>query len=521
MSTSSLVRKVEKDALAPVGGGRKFSSFTRARDKEPAEPSWRSKQQGRSQVGEAKDKGKNKFDAVRGDGAGANLLGTMKGGRRLGGKLVRQRSTGDGKGKGGGGKRNESGRGSIGGAAILSLLEAGKQEGAGPRIVAAKSSPWRKLIVSTPVHGEWRAPAEYAAAGSSSSMWGAAGDDDDDDDGPPSTEGEGEMQEDELADVSDGELVYDDEMFVEESLVPRAEQRARSVFSSSNVSSSSAQSPCLRFESRFESGNLRKAYRVGDLEYRLYMRDDVCLSSQGSRVFNCTQWFYFRVLNGLSSKLYTLSLLNFIKPDSLYKDGMQPLLYSREEERRTGKGWHRVGESISYQANVRQFHKNGQVNNFFTLRFSLQLPYDDDECYLAMCYPYTYHDLQRHLLELQSDSLRSQRLRRCELCKTIAGNVLDLVMIGNDLQVKKPSLVITARVHPGESNASLIMHGLLDYLTGPSHHAHELRRAFSFFVVPMLNPDGVILGNYRCSLSGHDLNRQWIEPGEDEEEGTS
>ena len=28
----------------------------------------------------------------------------------------------------------------------------------------------------------------------------------------------------------------------------------------------------------------------------------------------------------------------------------------------------------------------------------------------------------------------------------------------------------------------------------------------------MLNPDGVIIGNYRCSLSGHDLNRQYINP---------
>jgi hypothetical protein len=28
----------------------------------------------------------------------------------------------------------------------------------------------------------------------------------------------------------------------------------------------------------------------------------------------------------------------------------------------------------------------------------------------------------------------------------------------------------------------------------------------------MLNPDGVIVGNYRCSLSGHDLNRQYIAP---------
>lgn len=25
----------------------------------------------------------------------------------------------------------------------------------------------------------------------------------------------------------------------------------------------------------------------------------------------------------------------------------------------------------------------------------------------------------------------------------------------------------------------------------------------------MLNPDGVIVGNYRCNLNGYDLNRQW------------
>jgi len=28
----------------------------------------------------------------------------------------------------------------------------------------------------------------------------------------------------------------------------------------------------------------------------------------------------------------------------------------------------------------------------------------------------------------------------------------------------------------------------------------------------MINPDGVIAGNYRLSFSGLDLNRQWIDP---------
>ena len=31
-------------------------------------------------------------------------------------------------------------------------------------------------------------------------------------------------------------------------------------------------------------------------------------------------------------------------------------------------------------------------------------------------------------------------------------------------------------------------------------------------VVPMLNPDGVAIGNYRCNLGGFDLNRVWQQP---------
>jgi len=36
-----------------------------------------------------------------------------------------------------------------------------------------------------------------------------------------------------------------------------------------------------------------------------------------------------------------------------------------------------------------------------------------------------------------------------------------------------------------------------------------LRDTFIFKIVPMLNPDGVIVGNYRCSLAGRDLNRNY------------
>jgi murein tripeptide amidase MpaA len=68
--------------------------------------------------------------------------------------------------------------------------------------------------------------------------------------------------------------------------------------------------------------------------------------------------------------------------------------------------------------------------------------------------------------------------------------------------MSKKGVFISARVHPGESNSSWIMKGVIDFLTGNSNEARALRENFVFKIVPILNPDGVINGNYRCSLSG-------------------
>ncbi|CAN0329557.1 unnamed protein product, partial [Hapterophycus canaliculatus] len=76
----------------------------------------------------------------------------------------------------------------------------------------------------------------------------------------------------------------------------------------------------------------------------------------------------------------------------------------------------------------------------------------------------------------------------------------------------KRCVVISARVHPGETPASWMMRGMLDFITGDSAEARLLRSLFVFKIVPMLNPDGVAFGNNRCSLAGVDLNRQWKRP---------
>ena len=53
-------------------------------------------------------------------------------------------------------------------------------------------------------------------------------------------------------------------------------------------------------------------------------------------------------------------------------------------------------------------------------------------------------------------------------------------------------ILITARVHPGETNGSWMMKGFLDYITSSDPDAVTLRDHFIFKVIPMLNPDGVI-----------------------------
>uniref|UniRef100_A0A8C6QVX3 Peptidase M14 domain-containing protein n=1 Tax=Nannospalax galili TaxID=1026970 RepID=A0A8C6QVX3_NANGA len=77
---------------------------------------------------------------------------------------------------------------------------------------------------------------------------------------------------------------------------------------------------------------------------------------------------------------------------------------------------------------------------------------------------------------------------------------------------EKKVVFITGRVHPGETPSSFVCQGIIDFLVSQHPIARVLREYLVFKIAPMLNPDGVYLGNYRCSLMGFDLNRHWLDP---------
>jgi cytosolic carboxypeptidase protein 2/3 len=64
-------------------------------------------------------------------------------------------------------------------------------------------------------------------------------------------------------------------------------------------------------------------------------------------------------------------------------------------------------------------------------------------------------------------------------------------------------VVVFARQHPGESVGSWMMEGLANRLV-------EMPASDILWVlVPMINPDGVSLGNNRTGVLGFDFNRHW------------
>ncbi|XP_052630303.1 cytosolic carboxypeptidase 3-like isoform X3 [Harpia harpyja] len=258
----------------------------------------------------------------------------------------------------------------------------------------------------------------------------------------------------------------------------------------------------LIFEARFESGNLQKVVKVNEFEYQLTLRTDLYTSRH-------TQWYYFQVSNTQAGMPYRFTIVNFTKRNSLYKHGLRPLLYSEADAKKRKVGWRRTGDEIKYYKN----NAGQDGRQYFSLTWTFQFPHDRDTCYFAHCYPYTYSNLQEYLVAISKDPVKSKICKIHILCHSLAGNSVYVLTITKPPKsgkgTKRKAVILTARVHPGETNSSWIMKGFLDYILGNSGKAQLLRDNFVFKVVPMLNPDGVIVGNHRCSLTGQDLNRKY------------
>lgn len=145
-----------------------------------------------------------------------------------------------------------------------------------------------------------------------------------------------------------------------------------------------------------------------------------------------------------------------------------------------------------------------RLQTYYTMTFTYDFEEPNDRVQFAYCIPYTYTKMLEMIKEVNGyESLKCETIWR-----TLSGLPVPLLQITdfNEPSYNKKVVLVTARIHPGESNSSHVCDGFIRFLVSEEKPV-ELLQKYHFFIIPMLNPDGVVAGNYRTSLFGKDLNR--------------
>ncbi|KAL4432359.1 hypothetical protein ABPG74_011118 [Tetrahymena malaccensis] len=192
-------------------------------------------------------------------------------------------------------------------------------------------------------------------------------------------------------------------------------------------------------------------------------------------------------------------------------------------------------QSTLIQPQIQPNSKRG----FQTMDFSFTFTENGQRVTFAYCYPYTLTDLMSYLesqeqklilsfleyqnLDQEKKQLTIKTSKVLYKKRTIATSRIGLPVILLKItssknpkltknKKKKKIIFIIARQHPGETPSSFVCEGFISYLLSDTIQARYLLDNYIFKIVPMMNPDGVVVGNSRCNLSGSDLNRKWDNP---------
>eukprot|EP00798_Chlamydomonas_sp_ICE-L_P018293 gene18293-24753_t len=148
----------------------------------------------------------------------------------------------------------------------------------------------------------------------------------------------------------------------------------------------------------------------------------------------------------------------------------------------------------------------------------------DDVYEFAYSFPFSYTALQYELSYI--DFLDLQFYRRQQLASTPQGRRIESLVISCPMfrdPLGAPWYNVGLNAHgPYDGgwqynscvSGSKLYPSLAPPISSKSSHpdAVLLRSHLTWVVVPMLNPDGTFLGNYRCDSNGVDLNRCWRSP---------
>jgi len=144
-------------------------------------------------------------------------------------------------------------------------------------------------------------------------------------------------------------------------------------------------------------------------------------------------------------------------------------------------------------------------------RFTFTTPPGVDVIRLAKYFPYT---VTRKDAWLQSLAGHPRVRSVTTLGVSLQGRPIELVEL-TDVTVAdagKRRVWIHSGVHPAETTSYFCVEGLIEWLGSGDPWAEVLLDHAILDIVPMANPDGVWLGNYRTTANSVNLENQWTAP---------
>ncbi len=278
---------------------------------------------------------------------------------------------------------------------------------------------------------------------------------------------------------------------------------------------------------------------------------DIYVSSDTNAPQRC-QWFYFMAENTRKDATVRFTVLNQSKHPHFYAEGMRPTVFSELDNATKYTGWNGEVEDCTVSKVLAGTRACGArliaidpdqetepaeqtQEYYYTISFTHTFAHDNDRVYFSFCKPYSYTSLRQlydrlertlfvEAVDAKCDNVnmrpeveietRDVYYKRVQIATSVGGVPVDAITISANTPAFTPRgyVVITARVHAAETPGSYKVQGILRFLLGKDPVAAALRQECVFLVVPMLNPDGVILGNSRYSMEGLDLNRCWGNP---------
>lgn len=221
----------------------------------------------------------------------------------------------------------------------------------------------------------------------------------------------------------------------------------------------------------------------------------------------CAYWFSFRITNIPVNTTLTFEVCNITKDRTLFNKGGLPYV-------QTNSVWNTINGSSSHIKTMVESDSISAWNTEYTLRFSHHFPTSPCESAIfAPMIPYSYTDLTNDLQFFGHQA----RLLKLGWSRKVLGEALGGVRVVEAVHVRrgegvKKVVVLSCRVHPSETVSSWVLRGLLLFLCSDDEDSRRLLEVCEFWILPMLNPEGVANGWFRGNKTSRDLNREWDKP---------